>query len=204
MLLVTALLVPLVTLVLTGGRLAQLADIRFRWAPLLLAALAVAITITTLLPQGDANAHRWINLTTYAVAIAILWRNRALPGLRAALIGTMLNVTAITANNGVMPATRHALHIAGLPATSHDFLSSTAIRHPRLLFLGDIFAVPRWVPFANVFSIGDILIVAGISYTILCLGGSHLIPASTRTRHRRTHHEPRDEHQTRPAQALAD
>jgi hypothetical protein len=30
-------------------------------------------------------------------------------------------------------------------------------------FLGDIFAAPSWMPAANVFSIGDALIVAGIA-----------------------------------------
>jgi hypothetical protein len=186
-LLVAAMFVPIAALALTGGRVAYLADVRIRWAPLLLGALAVAITITTLRPEGSAGAHRLINLATYAVALAVLWRNRSLPGLPTVFVGTALNVTAITANNGVMPAWRHALDIAGLPAKSPGFLSSTAISHPRLLLLGDIFAVPRWVPFANVFSIGDVLIVAGISFSILCVGGSRLIPARTRMRSQATH-----------------
>jgi hypothetical protein len=202
-LLVAAMLLAIAALALTGGRVAYLADIRVRWAPLMLAALALAVTITTLFPQGNAVAHRVINLATYAVAIAVLWRNRTLPGLPAALVGTALNVTAITANNGVMPAWRPALDIAGLPAASHDFLSSTALTHPRLLILGDILAVPSWVPFANVFSIGDVLIVAGISFTILCLGDSRLIPSRTRARSRARHHDA-ETHQSQRQQALAD
>jgi hypothetical protein len=181
-------------LALTGGRVAQLADVRVRWAPLMLAALALAVAITTLFPQGNAGVHRSINLATYAVAIAVLWRNRTLPGIRAALVGTVLNVTAITANNGIMPAWRPALDVAGLPAASPGFLSSTALTHPHLLILGDIFAVPSWVPFANVFSLGDVLIVAGISFTVLCLGGSRLIPSRTRARSR-ARHDPTRAHQ---------
>jgi hypothetical protein len=200
-LLVLAIVLVIAALALTGGRIAQLAEARVRWAPLMLGALAVAVAVTTLLPQGSAGAHRAINLATYGIAITVLWRNRRLPGMHAALIGTTLNVTAITANHGVMPAWRHALDIAGLPAASPGFLSSTALTHPRLLILGDIFAVPRWVPFANVFSIGDVLVVAGISFTILCLGDSRLIPSRTRARSRARHAR------TQPSQkqrALAD
>jgi hypothetical protein len=190
-------LLAIAALALTGGRVAQLADVRVRWAPLMLGALALAVAVTTLFPQGSAGAHRLINLATYGIAIAVLWRNRTLPGIRAALVGATLNVTAITANNGVMPAWRHALDIAGLPAASPGFLSSTALTHPRLLILGDIFAVPSWMPFANVFSIGDVLIVAGISFTLLCLGDSRLIPSRTRARSRanqdRTHQSQRQQ-----------
>jgi hypothetical protein len=43
------------------------------------------------------------------------------------------------------------------------------LAHPRLSFLGDIFAVPRELPFANVFSIGDVLIAAGAIVVIHAL-----------------------------------
>ena len=38
---------------------------------------------------------------------------------------------------------------------------------PALWFLTDIFALPRWVPFANVFSVGDLLIATGIAVVIV-------------------------------------
>ena len=181
-LLVAAMLLPITALQLTGGSIRHLVDVRFHWTPLMLGALAVAITITTLVPQGSGEVHRWINLATYAAALAVLWRNRPLPGLPTTLIGAGLNVTAITANNGIMPAWRPALDLAKLPPTSPDFLSSAQLATPRLLVLGDVFAVPGWVPFANVFSAGDVLIVIGISFAFLCLGKSRLVPARVLTR----------------------
>ena len=36
-------------------------------------------------------------------------------------------------------------------------------RHPALQPLTDIFAVPAWVPLANVFSVGDVLIAVGVA-----------------------------------------
>ena len=38
---------------------------------------------------------------------------------------------------------------------------------PAVWFLTDIFALPRWVPFANVFSVGDLLIATGIALVIV-------------------------------------
>src|SRR5581483_5559131 len=75
--------------------------------------------------------------------------------------GGLANFVAIIANGGVMPASRRALEIAG-HAHVHGFANSTAVAHPKLLFLGDVFAIPPSVPLHNVFSIGDVLIVVGI------------------------------------------
>jgi hypothetical protein len=67
----------------------------------------------------------------------------------------------IAVNGGVMPASRSALHTAGLEDTPGQFASSIAVGHPKLAFLGDIFAVPASFPVHNVFSVGDMVIVAG-------------------------------------------
>ena len=67
-----------------------------------------------------------------------------------------------------------ALQRAGWPTVSDQFENSTALAHPRLLFLGDVFAVPKWVPFANVFSIGDLLLVLGGIALVHRLCGSRL------------------------------
>ena len=46
------------------------------------------------------------------------------------------------------------------------FSNSVVMADPALWPLTDIFALPTWVPFANVFSIGDVLIGAGVALTI--------------------------------------
>jgi multisubunit Na+/H+ antiporter MnhE subunit len=40
------------------------------------------------------------------------------------------------------------------------------VAHPVLEPLTDVFALPAWVPLANVFSVGDVLIGAGIALVI--------------------------------------
>ena len=173
-LLVVALL-PFIALVpLTGGSVRNFADLRLRWTPLLFGALALAVVVTTLFPAGDRDVHRALNYLAYLAAIVVLARNRAVPGLRTIAVGTVGNMVAIAANRGVMPASVSALRLAGLPVSDRGFLSSNVVAHPTLSMLGDIFAVPKWVPFANVFSIGDVLIVAGAAWAILAIGQSWL------------------------------
>ena len=52
--------------------------------------------------------------------------------------------------------------------------------HPRLGFLGDVFAIPAGFPLANVFSIGDVLIVLGVGWGAHRICGSRLVPALRR------------------------
>jgi hypothetical protein len=88
-------------------------------------------------------------------------------------LGTALNLAAIMANGGVMPASAHALHVAGIrPAP--DFANSAAVAHPRLLALGDILAVPKPWPLHNAYSIGDVCIAVGVLIVVHALCGSRL------------------------------
>lgn len=114
------------------------------------------------LPMWSSNA---LHLGTYGLCLAFLWRNRQVAGSRIIAVGTACNLAAITANGGTMPADADAWHAAGLPEFDPEvFENSRALSSPRLSFLGDIFYVPDGWPLANVFSIGDVLIVVGGTY----------------------------------------
>ena len=67
----------------------------------------------------------------------------------------MSNLAAIVANGGYMPADPGAIAALG-QATRTRYSNSVVVDHPALRPLTDIFALPPWVPFANVFSIGDV------------------------------------------------
>ena len=117
-------------------------------------------------PGGSPWLHRVLHVASYALAAVFVVANRRLAGMRMLALGATLNLIAILANNGVMPASRSALRTAGMLTISTDFLNSAAVAHPRLLFLGDILAVPHTVPFANVYSIGDVCIAIGVAIAI--------------------------------------
>lgn len=151
---------------LAGGHLDALAQFRFRWGGLAVAGLLVQVVLFT--PTGDQLAGELgpalYVLSTLAVFGAVL-RNIRLPGMAIVALGAVANLAAITANGGFMPASADALAAAGLDGPgSHT--NSVVLEHPALELLTDIFAIPAWLPMANVFSVGDVLIGVGIVIVI--------------------------------------
>lgn len=182
MLALAAILACFISVPLLGGRLTRLADVRFRAPGLALAAIAVQVLILEVLnlPHG---LDRALHIGTYVLLGAFVWVNRALPGLLVIGLGGLLNAIAITANGGVMPASASALRRAGLADDAGaDFINSTAVAHPRLGFLGDVFAIPASWPGANVFSVGDVILLLGAFYALHRICGSRLAGARRRDR----------------------
>lgn len=105
-----------------------------------------------------------IHVGTYVILVAFIALNRHIPGAWLIALGTACNLTAIVANGGSMPASKSALETAGKHIPDAVFQNSGFLADPKLLFLGDIFAIPEGVPLANVFSVGDVLIVVGGTY----------------------------------------
>ena len=150
---------------LAGGRLGQLGELRLRWVPLILPGLAVQVAIFTDAggrAVGDAGPALYA-ASTALVFVAVL-RNIQVPGVALIALGAGCNLAAIVANGGWMPADPHAL--AAIGGQSDGYTNSIVVADPALGPLTDIFALPAWLPLANVFSIGDVLIGVGIAVTI--------------------------------------
>lgn len=152
---------------LLGGRLDRLGDIRFHWGWLAVAGLIVQVGLFSsglgdiLGPASGAVVYV---LSTAAVLVAVL-RNLAMPGMALVALGAASNLAAIVANGGVMPTTAAALRAAGMDPDD-GFSNSAVLADPALSLLTDIFALPAWLPFANVFSIGDVLLGLGVAVVI--------------------------------------
>jgi hypothetical protein len=69
-------------------------------------------------------------------------------------------------NGGYMPADAGAMAALGKTAPT-TYSNSAILAEPALKPLTDIFALPTWVPFANVFSVGDVLISVGVVVVIV-------------------------------------
>ena len=174
MILAAGALLIFATVPLLGGRLGQVGAVRFRRTGWLIAALLVQVGVLQVLPSrlptfGAAALH----VASYAAAAVFVWSNRAIPGLWLIGVGGMSNLVAISMNGGVMPASAAARAAAGLSASS-EFENSAVVAAPRLAFLGDVFAWPAPLPFANVFSVGDVLLLAGAAILVHRVGGSRL------------------------------
>jgi hypothetical protein len=156
-----------------GGRLSRLAAVRFRWWGLVIAALALQVLVISVIPgQLPSSVAQGLHIGTYVLAGVFLLRNLAVPGLWLLGIGGASNMLAIAANNGIMPAWGAAMRLAGRVTPPGRFANSRVLSHPHLLPLGDVLAVPGWMPLANVFSFGDVVLV---------LGGALLIDRACRT-----------------------
>src|SRR5436190_537186 len=106
---------------LARGRLVNLAHLRFRRMWLLFTAMALQAPL--ILIAGPRTTWREAEyIVSFLVAAVFLFENRRIPGIWLVGMGTLMNLAAIAANSGVMPASPHALASAGLPTgPSHDY-----------------------------------------------------------------------------------
>jgi hypothetical protein len=113
------------------------------------------------------------------IFLAFIWVNRTLPGMRVMLAGAALNLLVIASNGGWMPIspeTASRLPGANLLPISRlgdRFGQKDILLLPRdthFAFLADRFLLPDWVHYQVAFSLGDILIAAGV-FWLLASGG---------------------------------
>jgi Family of unknown function (DUF5317) len=147
-------------------RILRMAELRLGHVWLVWCAFLTQIVVFQWLAEHlPVWAVETIHFATYALVVLFIVVNRHLPGSLVIAAGTACNLLAITINGGTMPADMGAWERAGLDPIPVDvFNNSTALSDPTLLFLGDVFAIPAGWPLANVFSIGDVLIVVGGTY----------------------------------------
>jgi Family of unknown function (DUF5317) len=184
MTLALAFVLLVLTVPLAGGRLSSLETIRLRWVWLAFVAFGLQVVLVTIVPEGDPGLHRVLHLATYALVGVCVVRNLDLRFLWIAAVGGLLNLIAIAANGGVMPASRGALEKAGLEVQSGSFANSDLVDDARLAFLGDVFAVPAGWPGANVFSAGDVVMVLGVFLALHAAAGSRLVGSERTALHR--------------------
>ena len=163
MIIVVASIVAILTVPMTRHSLAPLSRLPIRGTLLVWLAIGLQLTIT-MLPRFPDTLGRSLHLVSFALAAAFMWSNRHLPGVYAVALGGAMNLTAIAANGGTMPASPWAWHTAGFPTLVDEFENSNVVHAARLRWLGDILAIPKGWPFANVFSVGDVVIVIAVAY----------------------------------------
>jgi hypothetical protein len=156
------LLVGLAISPLLGGRWGRLGDLRLHSVPLFYVAIAlqlVAFPVSVLPWRTPDRAAVVLWLISYALFALAAARNLRVPGVTLVAAGMISNLAAILSNGGHMPALPAALRAAGLHFEQSR--NSTALRAPHLSWLVDRWAAPSWVPLANVYSAGDVLIAVG-------------------------------------------
>ena len=156
-----------------GGRLHRFEDLRInRWG---LAVVGAALTaIVNLFPTlsfagiPDTVVGPVLLATSYFLLAVFLISNRWIPAGYVMILGLLLNLVVVVANGG-MPVRAEAItQSGGDPAVLQD---STVGKHHLmsdddvLWHLGDVIGVPE--PIGVVLSPGDVLLYAGIVYSIV-------------------------------------
>lgn len=157
----------ILTGLLLGGRLQGLGTLHFRLAWVFLIGLAVQLVLFSDFVTeriGDAGVPIYVG-STLAVA-AVIAMNLRVRGMPVVLLGAVSNLAAIVANGGYMPASVAAMQSLGKPVRG-GYSNSSFVPDPALPWLTDIFALPSWLPFSNVFSAGDVLIGLGVVVVIV-------------------------------------
>ena len=167
MIVVFGFLLVLVAIQLFDGDLGRIASVRLQGQWLVVVALAIQVAITTVLADAvSGDVGDALHLVSYGAAAVFFVVNRRVAGMITVGVGGALNLAAIIANGGVMPASRWAVRTAGIPIRPDEFANSQALANPRLLVLGDVFAVPNGWPFNNVFSVGDVVLLVGAFHVL--------------------------------------
>jgi hypothetical protein len=159
--------IGLVLGLLLGGRPAGLAAIRFRFGWVMVAGLFVQVVLFSPAVSdivGELGPPIYILST--AVVIASVLLNLRITGMALVAVGAISNLLAIVLNGGFMPADAGAMAALGKTAPT-TYSNSAILAEPVLKPLTDIFALPTWVPFANIFSVGDVLIAVGVVVVIV-------------------------------------
>jgi len=162
-----AVIVGLVIGLASAGSVDRLGRLELRWAPAIAIGMIGQLALFST-PAGDmlGPVAPFVYLATNALVLAAVVRNFTVPGLPLVFLGGASNVAAIVANGGYMPVSPGALAAMGHGARS-GYSNSRLVDDVQLWPLTDIFAMPTWIPTANVFSIGDVLIGTGIAMTIV-------------------------------------
>lgn len=160
------------------GRIAAI-PLRSAW----LAVLAVALQWPLLrAPAGPTESLRLqhaLFLASHLLLLALVWRNRRLAGMLVVGAGVVCNLAVILVNGGFMPITPEACArinpgstVDRCPEGDHYDYSKDVIRardDTRLWLLSDMLVIPPPFPLPTAFSVGDLLIAAGI---VVLLQGS--------------------------------
>ena len=144
-----AFVVALAMVPIGRGRLGALADTRLRRWWLLALGLGLQLVALAGIPSALGAA---LHAASYAAGGAYLFSNLHLPGMLWVAIGAGLNLFGIAVNGGTLPASLGALKAAGLETVrGGSYVNSGFVEDARLPFLGDVFAIPGWLPMSNVF-----------------------------------------------------
>ncbi|MDQ6879232.1 MAG: DUF5317 domain-containing protein [Candidatus Dormibacteraeota bacterium] len=179
MLLLAAVFVGIALGLVTGGKLGNLANLRFRW-PFFVVAVLLIREMLLLTPLSRVAGAQILYAVSLAGLVAwTVWHVDRLPGVWLVSVGAALNLIVVAANAGRMPVAPE------LAARGSGILVDRGIvgqyvlmgSGTRLNWLADWLALPgplgTWLP--DAYSPGDIVVALGI-LVVAFLGTRRRVP----------------------------
>ena len=191
MLLLYAVILGVVAGLISGGKFAALGSVHIRlWPVALIGLFAQLLLFSSPLAAvvGPWGPSLYVVSTVFVLMALVI--NLRQPGFWLIILGALANFTVIVANGGQMPASPDAwLALNGVAAVPTTDFSNSVLAGPStvLAFLGDNFVLPRPLPLANVFSIGDVLIGVGGALFVFQSMHGRILPRLLRREVQPTH-----------------
>lgn len=167
MLLLAALFIGLALGMATGGRIDNLANLRFRWPFFVLAVLLVK-EVGVITPLSRVDGAQIVYAVSLAALIAwTIWHVDLLPGVWLVSIGAALNLVVVAANGGRMPVAPELAARGSHILVDQGIVGQYVLMGPdtHLNWLADWLALPgplgTWLPEA--YSPGDLVVALGIA-----------------------------------------
>lgn len=159
-----------------GGRLGHLESAPIRFLPLAILGFLVRFAAETpsfvasgpLARIGATPAE--LNVAGFFFVLAFCLANLRLPGMRAASIGTLLNMITLSLNGGRMPfqlsVARRVGSAARMVAAARDGAPHLPDSfHAPLWFFGDLIPAPG-LTMTKLISVGDVILFVSIAYML--------------------------------------
>jgi len=160
---------------LRGGRVAHLAGLRLRALWLVAFALLIQLLVFPLFSSSPLVPYATVPFHMLSLALLGAWLllNLRMRPLIAVAVGATANLFVLALNGGRMPASPTALAGAGWASTAERLMAEGYYGNvvcmgetTRFDVLGDWLYLPEWMPLATAFSVGDVLICAGVAWLI--------------------------------------
>ena len=159
-----AVLIGLVVGLLLGGRLAGLGEIKFRLAWVMIGGLPIQVLLFSdpVTARIGALGRAALRRGRPALVVAAVLRNRDIIGMPIVAIRGGLQPRRDRGQRRLHAGLAERLSRRWGSRADSDYSNSTVVPAPELGGVDRSFALPQWLPFANVFSFGDVLIAIGI------------------------------------------